>query len=168
MKQLLLCLAALLIFNVGMAQDSESDISVYYLIRHAEKDRTDKTNKNPVLTQQGLSRALKWAEVFKDVNFDEVYSTDYSRTKQTAEPTAFKQKKTLKLYNPSTLDIEAFKAQTRGKTILIVGHSNTTPVVTNKLLGEKKYKNMDDADNAGLYIVTIVKDKAVAQRLSIN
>ena len=54
---------------------------------------------------------------------------------------------------------EEFAAATKGKTILIVGHSNTTPVFVNKILGEAKYKNMNDDDNASLYIVTIVGSK---------
>jgi broad specificity phosphatase PhoE len=54
---------------------------------------------------------------------------------------------------------EEFAAATKGKTILIVGHSNTTPVFANKILGESKYKNMNDDDNASLYIVTIVGSK---------
>ena len=34
--------------------------SVYYFIRHAEKDRSNPENKNPELNQQGKIRALNW------------------------------------------------------------------------------------------------------------
>ena len=46
----------------------KENTSVYYFIRHAEKDRSDSTNKNPSLTIQGLERANKWAVFFKDKN----------------------------------------------------------------------------------------------------
>ena len=46
----------------------------------------------------------------------------------------------------------------KGKTVLIVGHSNTTPVFANKILGKKMYENMSDNDNASLFIVTISAD----------
>jgi 2,3-bisphosphoglycerate-dependent phosphoglycerate mutase len=168
MKRILLILIVICISSGSSAQEAENDISVYYLIRHAEKDRSDKTNKNPNLKQKGLARALKWAEVFKDVVFDELYTTRYNRTQQTAEPTAFKQKLQLSFYNPSHLDMVSFKDKTKGKTVLIVGHSNTTPDFANKLLGKEIYESMDDTDNAGLYIITIIKGVATSARLSVN
>ena len=69
----------------------ESSPSTYYFIRHAEKDRSDKTNKNPELTEKGNKRAENWSIVFENVDFDLIYSTKYNRTIQTAEPTATKQ-----------------------------------------------------------------------------
>ena len=41
--------------------------TTYYLIRHAEKDRTNNMNKNPNLNSQGLLRAKKWTQYFKDI-----------------------------------------------------------------------------------------------------
>ena len=51
----------------------------FFLIRHAEKDRTDPDNKNPNLNEEGKLRALKWVEVFKNLEFDKIYSTNYYR-----------------------------------------------------------------------------------------
>ena len=41
--------------------------------------------------------------------------------------------------------------------------SNTTPIFANKILGEDKYQNMDDNDNASLYIVTVSDDKRISE-----
>ena len=79
-------------------------ISTYYLIRHAEKDRSDKTNTDPNLTEDGLKRAENWANHFKDLKFDMVYSTNYNRTKQTAMPTAKANNVDLQFYNPSDIE----------------------------------------------------------------
>ena len=49
------------------------------------------------------------------------------------------------------------------KTVLVVGHSNTTPIFVNNILGEEKHKNMDDHDNASLYIVTITDGKKMSK-----
>lgn len=49
-------------------------------------------------------------------------------------------------------------ATTKGKTVLIVGHSNTTPKFVNDLLGEVKYQDIADNNNANLYKVTITND----------
>ena len=61
-----------------------------------------------------------------------------------------------------------FIAETKGKSVLIVGHSNTTPVFANKILGENKYENMDDNDNASLYIVTISENKKESKIEKVN
>ncbi|PSR09222.1 MAG: phosphoglycerate mutase, partial [Candidatus Arcticimaribacter sp.] len=61
------------------------EVTTYYLVRHAEKDRSDKTNSNPELTDLGHQRALRWSSVFDNVTFDAVYSTNYLRTIATAK-----------------------------------------------------------------------------------
>ncbi len=136
-------------------KDSSELTSTFFFIRHAEKDRSDKTNRNPELTTKGHERAQHWNDVFKNVAFDAVYSTDYHRTKQTALPTAQSNKLELTIYNPRAIDGPAFIAQNKGKKVLIVGHSNTTPTFVNAILGIEKYEQIDDSNNANLYIVTI-------------
>ena len=160
MKKVLLLLVFVFSSLISCTQE---ETTTYYLIRHAEKDRTDKTNKNPNLNEKGLERAKKWAEYFKDVDFDAVYSTNYNRTMQTAIPTAESNKLNIKNYDPKKMYDVLFKSTTQGKTVLVVGHSNTTPVFANKILGEKKYKNMDDKDNSSLYIVTITGNKKTSR-----
>ena len=84
-------LLLLLTFAIpGLAQESQNDsvTTVYYFIRHAEKDRTNSANKNPDLTAMGQLRANNWAKVFSNVALDAVYSTPYNRTQQTAAPVA--------------------------------------------------------------------------------
>ncbi|MGB0879454.1 MAG: SixA phosphatase family protein [Polaribacter sp.] len=134
---------------------TEEEVTTYYLIRHAEKDRTDTTNRNPNLNEKGLERAKKWADYFKDIRLDAVYSTNYNRTIQTAKPTSDSKHLEILNYNPRNMYDSIFQKSTKGKTILVVGHSNTTPFFVNKILGKEKYKQMDDHDNASLYIVTI-------------
>ncbi len=163
-KIILIILVALFVFqSCTPKMEKKEDLSTYYLIRHAEKDRSDKTNRNPDLTEEGLQRAENWARHFKDITFDVIYSTDTNRTKQTAAPTAKTKNLALQFYDPSKMDMEEFMIQTKGKTILIVGHSNTTPMLTNKLLGEDKYEDIADNNNSNLYIVTISKDSRNAK-----
>ena len=56
----------------------------------------------------------------------------------------------------------------KGKTVLIVGHSNTTPVFANNILGDKIYENMEDNDNASLYIVTLTGDQKESKIEKVN
>ena len=147
---------------------TSDETTTYYLIRHAEKDRTNTTNKNPNLNSDGVIRAEKWAKNFENIKLDAVYSTDYNRTQQTAAPTAKSKDLIVQSYNSSKMYDSIFKKNTKGKTILVVGHSNTTPVFANAILGQKKYKNMADNDNASLYIVTVVNDKKSSEIKKVN
>jgi len=151
--------------NMG---ESEPVISTYYLIRHAEKDRSNPDNPDPELNQKGLGRAMHWAEILDEVPLDAIYSTDYERTRMTAAPVSIKQDITVTYYDPSNLDINAFKAETLGKNVLVVGHSNTTPEMVNRLLGEDRFPQMDDTDNGGLFIVTVVGNNSSVSRLQFN
>ena len=146
----------------------KENTSVYYFIRHAEKDRSDSTNKNPSLTIQGLERANKWALFFKDKNIAAVYSTNYKRTQQTALPIAKEQNLEIISYTAKELISEKFIANNKGKNIVIVGHSNTTPELVNSLLGEKKYEDIADRENNNIFIVTLNKNKTTAKRVKVN
>ena len=159
MKHILLLFLGFSLAVPSMAQEvqmeTSSDASVYYFIRHAEKDRSDKSNRNPDLIQKGLLRAVKWSYVLENVSFDAVYSTDYNRTKQTAQPTAEKNGLDILIYDPRNIDAKSFLEKTKGQKVLVVGHSNTTPNFVNAVLGKEKYPQIDDSNNANLYIVTV-------------
>ena len=146
----------------------KENTSVYYFIRHAEKDRSDSTNKNPSLTIQGLERAKKWALFFKDKNIAAVYSTNYKRTQQTALPIAKEQNLEIISYTTKELISEKFLTNNKGKNIVIVGHCNTTPELVNSLLGEKKYEDIADSENNNVFIVTLNKNKTTAKRVKVN
>jgi len=147
---------------------SEVTTSTYYFIRHSEKDRTDPTDKNPHLTEIGKARANHWSEILGEIKFDAVYSTDYNRTKETAQQTASKNNLEITLYDPKQIDVQTFLKDNEGKKVLIVGHSNTTPTFVNKILGSNKYQDIDDSNNGNLYIVTISGDQINDQLLVIN
>ena len=150
--------------NMEMAPD----ISTYYLIRHAEKDRSNPDDIDPELNQKGLGRAMHWAEIFEDVSLDAIYSTDFQRTTMTAAPTAVKKDITVQYYDPDEINIEQLKMNNLGGNVLIVGHSNSTPELVNKLLGVEKYDPMDDYDNGSLFIVQIVGEEVTDTRLHFN
>lgn len=170
MRLLTILCFAIVFANPSFAQEKEqpTETTTYYFIRHAEKDRSDKTNRNPHLTDKGLLRAENWKNILSHVKFDRVYSTDYNRTKETASPTAKHNNLDITIYDPRSLDGKAFIKANKGKTVLIVGHSNTTPMFVNAILGEKKYEQIDDNNNGNLYIVTLSGDNKIDQLLVIN
>lgn len=161
-KSLLLLFVFVIAFSCKKDKKEESksihETTVYYLIRHAEKDRKN-LGKDPNLTQIGLERANNWAKIFAQIKLDEIYSTDYKRTLQTALPTSLEKKLEIQSYDPDKMYDQYFQGKTKGKIVLIVGHSDTTPAFVNSILGEQKYDQIDDTDNGKLFIVTIVNNK---------
>jgi 2,3-bisphosphoglycerate-dependent phosphoglycerate mutase len=144
------------------------ETTTYYLIRHAEKDRTEKTNSNPNLNKKGQERAKRWANYFENIDLDAIYSTKYYRTMQTAKQSADSKNLEIQNYDPKKMYDAVFQKETKGKKVLIVGHSNTTPVFVNKILGEKKYENMNDTDNSSVYIVSITGNKKTSTIEIVN
>ena len=175
MRTLLFALCLIVLTGCKQSKEEEKQqettpkvVTTYYLIRHAEKDRSDPENKDPELTAQGQRRASFWADHFKAVDLDAVYSSDYARTRQTAMPTAGLNGLEIEIYDPGNLYGEAFLAETKGKNILIVGHSNTIPTLVNQLIQEDRYPDIDDTDNASLFVVSLTDSGAEVERLSID
>jgi broad specificity phosphatase PhoE len=153
----------------SFSQEIKEGITTYYLIRHAEKNRTDATNKDAHLTDKGTKRADHWAAVLSSANINMVYTTAYNRTTETAQPTATKNGlEKMHVYNPNKMYDASFKHATKGKNVLVVGHSNTTPFFANKILGKDLYKQIEDNNNSNLYIVTVSKNGATSVVLKIN
>ena len=158
-----------LLFFILLSACNSNEISTttYYLIRHAEKDRTVQTNSNPDLNSQGLLRADNWAKYFDSIALDAVYSSNYKRTLQTATPTAVKKGVAVQVYDTNSMYDALFQKATLGKTVLIVGHSNTTPAFVNLILAQEKYQSMNDNDNSSVYVVTIKGAKKISQILRV-
>ena len=154
----------LLLGPIGIAQE----VTTYYLIRHAEKVRTDKTNRDPHLTVEGQQRAQSWSNILAEVPFDKVFSTPYHRTKETAQPLAMAKNLPITLYNPRSLYDAEFQEQSKGKIVLVVGHSNTTPALANKIIGQEKYPQIDDDKNGNLYILQVSPQGVTSQLLLIE
>ncbi len=151
----------------GFSQNN-SEKTTYFLIRHAEKEQSNSTDKNPHLNAEGFQRALQWSQVFKDLKIDSVYTTNFYRTIETANPTAASHHIKPILYDPTKINYAKFKEKNKGKTVLIVGHSNTIPDFVNALIGQEKYSQIADTNNANLYIVSVIGDEIIDVLLYIK
>ncbi len=143
----------ILIVQLSFAQQKTTTI---YFIRHAEKVDS---SKNPDLSTSGLKRAAHWNEIFSETPFDAIYSTDFTRTKQTATPTSINQKIDITIYDAKNIDFQKFKTDNLGKTVLVVGHSNSIPEFVNKLINQNVYPTVEETTFGNLYIVTLNGDK---------
>lgn len=129
---------------------------VAYLVRHAEK-ANDGTS-DPHLTPVGEARARTLASVLGDSGITTIVVTQLQRTRETAMPffaaraipvvTIAIAGNTIAAYADSVAHLAALA---KGP-ILVIGHSNTIPLVI-AALGGPKGVVVCDAQNADLFIV---------------
>tara|TARA_B100001175_G_scaffold97543_1_gene82674 strand:- start:704 stop:1195 length:492 start_codon:yes stop_codon:yes gene_type:complete len=148
----------ILFFIIFSLDISSQECSEFFLIRHSEKDRSKTENNNPKLNPKGIERSLKWSEVFKNIELDKIYSTNYFRTIETVTPISKKLNLDISLYSPSKINYKKFISKNKGNKVLVVGHSNTIPGFVNNLINEKVYDQINDFNNSNLYIVTICNE----------
>ena len=170
MKKFLSALFILMWMVSTHAQEpTESKITTFYFIRHAEKNISNPANNDPDLVMEGVLRAARWSSVFNRINFDVIYTTDYNRTRNTALPIAEKKKLSLTFYSPNDFDSINFIKNNSGKTVLIVGHSNTIPKMVNALIGKKQYQQIKETNYTNLYIINITESgEIIHQVLAID
>mgnify|MGYP000648368337 CR=1 FL=1 len=146
---------------LGFLVPSYSADYTLYLVRHAEKQTG---GKDPSLTYCGQQRALQLASILSKTNIEQVYSTNYKRTIQTATPSANKHNTSIKYYSPKDLDQFSTLLQHYQKNALIVGHSNTTPQLASLLSG-KKVADLTEKDYQMLYQIQFIEGKTILTEL---
>lgn len=126
-----------------------------YLTRHAEKQSN---SADPLLTKCGQQRAMLLADILRNVEVEAIYSTSYQRTLATAQPTARAKNISVTQYAPNGLEQLARVLKQKQLNTLVVGHSNTTPMLLSLLTGESFDKISED-NFRHLYQVIITTDQ---------
>ncbi len=139
--------------------EEKQNVSIVYLVRHAEKADT---GKDPELTVEGKERADELARMLKDGGVTHVWSTDTKRTRGTAEPLSARTRVKLELYDPAKLGEFATRLKSIPGRHLVVGHSNTTPGLVQALGGDPGAP-MPDSEYDRLYVVTLGQNIATIQ-----
>lgn len=139
-----------------------TDATIIYLVRHAEKlaDQQD-----PGLTDAGKVRAEALADRLEDAGLTVIYSSDYTRTRDTASPIAARLGLDVQLYDPRDLPALATQLKAMDGHILVVGHSNTTPQMTDLLGGDYISPINEAGEYDRLYVVTLAGDGTVTSEL---
>lgn len=148
-----------LILMIGLSpilEAQNSDVTTFILIRHAEKAKEG--GKDPMLNAVGKKRAARLSEVLADTKIDKIISTPFKRTMNTVKHIALKSYVEVETYDYRNQQLlEELVEKNKGKTILISGHSNTTPFLVNKLIGTEKYQQLDETEYDKIFIVSCTK-----------
>jgi len=137
--------------------ESRAQKTTVWIVRHAEKDTAFINRQDPDLTATGLQRALDLAAYLQNENIVKVFSTDTKRTKQTAKHI----KAPLEMYNPKNLTglLDLITQQANGKSVLIVGHSNTVLETIEALGGKRPVTLLTDDDYDYIFKIELEASK---------
>lgn len=128
------------------------------LVRHAEKAPVseDSTSGDVDLSTEGRARAERFAKIAKRYRPGDVFVTAYKRTRQTAEPIARVRGKEIQTYDPSQhVELIDLILKSKTKRFVIVGHSNTIPVLANLLAKKELFKQMPDTEYGVVWVIRI-------------
>lgn len=173
MKSVFLLVVAALLLVVP--QEEFKPVTVY-LIRHAE--RADEPRQDPPLTEKGTLRSQELARILQNANIKTIITSQYARTKLTAEPLSKKLNipvtsisLSLSPSNPrmiseqSTAEVTNKILERSGESVLVIGHSNSIPDVI-KMLGGDVAPVIDEKKFDDLFVVTVyAKGKAKVAHL---
>jgi broad specificity phosphatase PhoE len=136
-----------------------------YVVRHAEQVRDG--SKDPALSGLGTQRARALRNQMKSARLSAVFSTPYRRSQGTALPTTQAYEIEINTYEP----IAYAKLATRirdgfpGKSVLIIGHSNTVPKIV-EALGGPRYEDLGHDEFDKLFVLAVYDDTTTCARLS--
>ena len=158
-----LFLSALLLIPVGPGAIRAQEETVIFLVRHAERAddgpmgsqmaMDPQMKEDPPLSEAGQARASLLAEMLKDAGITHVHSTDFLRTRKTAQPASEITGVSVTLYDSSDLPTFAAELRSTPGRHLVVGHSNTTPALVAALGGDPGH-SIEAMEYDRLYMVT--------------
>jgi broad specificity phosphatase PhoE len=151
-------LAAALLVTAALPATAQSTVVV--LVRHAET--TAGPAGDPVLSGVGEQRAHALALALAGADVAAVFTTQYARTGGTAEPTATAagaERHVVQARREARADhireiAERIRRDYAGRTVLVVGHSNTLPQII-EALGGPVVAPIADTEHDRLYVVTL-------------
>ncbi|HJU87937.1 MAG TPA: phosphoglycerate mutase family protein [Gemmatimonadaceae bacterium] len=154
----MLLLAAILSLAAFLPSPSRSDgATTVILVRHAEKAAAP--GNDPVLDSTGERRARDLAATLRNAKVGAILVTQYQRTQLTAAPLARATGITPRIVDTraggeahAKSVADAARGEV-GKTVLVVGHSNTIPSIVSALGATAEPIADDDYDD--LYVVMI-------------
>ena len=143
------------------------ELTTIILVRHSEKVKDG--SKNPPLNKAGAERSTNLAALFTKQDISALYATPFKRTQETLQPIADQKELEIQSYEPFANEdwLKELIKKHKGGTIIISGHSNTIPNLSNVLLGDKKFTQFDESDYSNL-IVIVANEVGKGKLIHIN
>ena len=141
--------------SLARAQGAQPGSTTIIVVRHAEK--AAEPAADPWLTVAGAVRSNALAALVSDAGVRAIISTQFARTRMTATAAAGMLELPVEVLDArltARATADSILAKHRGKTVLVVGHSNTVPAIV-EALGAPKPADICDAGYDNVFIVTV-------------
>jgi broad specificity phosphatase PhoE len=141
-----------------------SAVTTVLLVRHAERP----AGGDPSLDAVGQARAQALADALASAGVTAIYTTQYRRTQETAAPLAQRLGITAQVIAAQGGEsvgahvsevASAIRTRHAGGVVLVVGHSNTIPLIVRALGGTAP--DLAESEYANLFVVTLPASGAV-------
>jgi phosphohistidine phosphatase SixA len=126
------------------------------LVRHAEKS-AEPNAPDPGLSERGVERAKRLAQLFGKSGVTHLFSSEFQRSQQTLLPLSAATKVVAQIVSAKQPDAQASALESlpRGSLAIVVGHSNTVPLLLAKLTGGQAKVQIDEASEYDrIFVVT--------------
>ena len=143
---------AFILFSFIILGACNNKESIVYIVRHAEKDLND-TTENPALTDEGIERALKLKSLIQDIQFEDIYSTEYDRNVNTVLPLADYQGITIKHYEWYNWHSMIEELNEKSGIFLICGHGDNILPMIEALEGKTEIKELGHHEYDKMFVV---------------
>ena len=161
-KAQVLCLLILSVLVCAGEARGQSAPTIVLVLRHAEKAQVE--GNDPPLSEAGMRRAQELVRVAEDAGVTAIYTTQYKRALDTAAPLAARLGITATAVEITRENAAAYPASlarqilTRhaGQTVMVLGHSNTVPLIV-EALGGRRPSAIDDATEFDRFYVIIIR-----------
>ncbi|PWS27862.1 histidine phosphatase family protein [Pedobacter yonginense] len=144
-------------FTFFVAQITFAQSTDVWIVRHAEKDKSNPDDKNPNLSEEGRIRAGDLAIYLKKVKFDAAFATATKRTHQTLDSLIIK--KVIEYKDIKQL-VEEVRKNYVGQSIVIAGHSNTVLEIIDAFGAKRPKEELTDDDYDYIFHLTVKGEKA--------
>ncbi len=145
---------------IGLAWFFESQATTTIIfVRHAEKAAMPAGD--PGLSYAGRQRVAELTRQLADADvvagIDAIYVTPFRRTQETARPIADTLDLPINAYDAADTEmvLETILKKHKGKIVLVIGHSNTIPVLIANLGASKNVPEIAENEYDNIYIISI-------------
>jgi broad specificity phosphatase PhoE len=164
MKKPLTAVLLLLALAAASCSHRAPNPTVVFVVRHAEKAVG---GDDPPLTEAGSRRAQALVQVAEDAHIGAIYSSQFTRNRETAKPLSDKTgvpvtEVSVNLQQPGDYGQMLAKqilAKHSGEYVVVVSHQNTIPGIVEGL-SRRSVPGLKDAEYASLFIIVIPRDGA--------
>jgi 2,3-bisphosphoglycerate-dependent phosphoglycerate mutase len=144
-------LFSLLIFLLGFTGNTSAQTTTrIFVVRHADRQVSDDLNA------LGLVRANELKRVLQNTGIDSVFSTNFIRTRKTVQPLADAIGLPILLYDSNPPLLQRICKYSKGKTLLVAGHSNTVGPLIKSCGCQPKFINIPDNQFDNLFLIIVL------------